>query len=180
MYSDRGLLVSVIFLFFVVCCFSTCSPHTVVSVGQGDSWQSDFWDYRTESHCQGFPMADMKKAHPFPQRHTSFTPSSSGAPMPLHLHTVHTQSRQQQMASRPGCVVAGLNPHVNSECVPCSQWLSSAATGLQPAGGRKGKVREGPPCIGPPPPCVSTGLSDLSKEPKPSLHGLHSAICVWI
>lgn len=28
-----------------------------------------------------------------------------------------------------GCAAAGLNPHVSSECQPCSQWLSSAATG---------------------------------------------------
>lgn len=28
-----------------------------------------------------------------------------------------------------GSAAAGLNPHVSSECQPCSQWLSSAATG---------------------------------------------------
>lgn len=47
-------------------------------------------------------------------------------------------------------------------------------------GWEEGKVREGPPCISPPPPCVSTGLSDLSNVPKPSLHELHSAICVTL
>lgn len=82
-------------------------------------------------------MADMKKAHPFPQSQASLTPSDLGAPGPLHLHIVHARSRQQQMAACVGCVAAGLNPHVSSECVPCSQWLSSAATGLQPVGGRK-------------------------------------------
>lgn len=49
-------------------------------------------------------------------------------PMPSLCH--------KQMLVQPGCAAAGLNPHVNSKCQPCSQWLSSAATGLQPAGGR--------------------------------------------
>lgn len=82
-------------------------------------------------------MADTKKARSFPRRHASFAPSNRGTPVLLRLHTLHTQSRQQQMTTCPGCAAAGLNPHVNSECVPCSQWLSSAATGLQPAGGRR-------------------------------------------
>lgn len=42
----------------------------------------------------------------------------------------HQESRNQEKeAWRGGCAAAGLNPHVSSECQPCSQWLSSAATG---------------------------------------------------
>lgn len=49
----------------------------------------------------------------------------------------------EQTLGWPGCAAAGLNPHVSSECLPCSQWLSSAATRLQPAGG-KGQGGAGP------------------------------------
>lgn len=68
--------------------------------------------------------------------------------------------------SSPGRAAAGLNPHVNSECVPCSQWLSSAAEGLQPAGGRKersGRAREG---LGGP------ALHQPATSPPPARHQL--------
>lgn len=40
-----------------------------------------------------------------------------------------SRNRAGEEAWPGGCVAAGLNPHVSSECQPCSQWLSSAATG---------------------------------------------------
>ncbi|MEQ2310010.1 hypothetical protein AMECASPLE_004365 [Ameca splendens] len=54
----------------------------------------------------------------------------------------HKHTRRQILVFKQRCAAAGLNSHVNSECLPCSQWLSSAATGLQPACGSV-KVREG-------------------------------------
>ncbi len=136
-----GLLGYLLFVFCMIWSLLLTTNCVVVSVDQGNSWQSDFWDYRTESHCQGFPMADMKKDASFSQAqtHTNLLTSHTVTPMsPICIlanrHT-HPALCHEQMLVQPGCAAAGLNPHVNSECLPCSQWLSSAATGLQPAGG---------------------------------------------
>lgn len=37
-----SVVLSVVCLFVSFACFSTHTPHAVVSVGQGNSWQSDF------------------------------------------------------------------------------------------------------------------------------------------
>ena len=76
-------------------------------------------------------MADTKKAQTQTQRTGLLTVTPV---FPICITQTRLAPCHEQMLVRPGCAAAGLNPHVNSECVPCSQWLSSAATGLQPAG----------------------------------------------
>lgn len=137
MYSNGGLFLLV---FFFGCCCLFVHPLTTHGCV---CWPGGFlaeWFLRLQDWITlpGISNGWHEESTPFPTESRLIHSLGLGCTRgPLHLHIVHARSRQQQMAACPGCVVAGLNPHVNSECVPCSQWLSSAATGLQPVGGRK-------------------------------------------
>lgn len=55
----------------------------------------------------------------------------ASTPPIAYLRTGEVPGKQErgEEAWPGGCAATGLNPHVSSECQPCSQWLSSAATG---------------------------------------------------
>lgn len=140
-YSDRACLLYVNWsfcLFVCLFCLSVFPPthHTLICLlARGIPGRVIFETTGLNHIARDFQWLTRRK----------HAPSHGGTPrlrpltgtLPCFFICILCTHGQQQMTTCLGCAAAGLNPHVNSECVPCSQWLSSAATGLQPAGGRK-------------------------------------------